>query len=394
MKLVYIYLMICVGMIRFGSQLLGQDDVYLRYVPYVLLVGSSLCCIYLFLRRKIVITNLTLVMAAYITLRLIAVSSFAVFHEYNLWDYIYPIKNWILLLNLFIIGQSLVLSEEAVNSLIMKALSITVLILLFLEILGFFAPKFGPLFQLQSRVPILKYRFNIDEFIIVYVYLLISLKMLKNELAVRKYLSGAILLLLAVAICQTKQVLVAIFVVSLFLIMKKYRPYLTKAKVIYAVFFFVLTSALISGMYFFVTTARVDTAFSVWRRKVELEYAWDRASAYPVFGYPIPTNLFGWTMPKDIIHYFYGFDPDVTLFPSDLPIPFILTEEGVVGLLFVVVFLIFAYKKNPEKVSYVLIVLLSLIGSFRMYYMIPVQSSFTYFLLGLLTRPAAKDSRL
>jgi hypothetical protein len=167
---------------------------------------------------------------------------------------------------------------------------------------------------------------------------------------------------------------------------------LTKRKVIHVVSIFAFAGVLVTGMYFLITLAPQDTLFSLWRRSQELDYVKEKVASYPIFGYPIPSNLFGWAMPQDIIHFFYGFDFDVTLFPSDLPLPFLVMEEGIAGVLFIATFLALSYRKNPAPVSYVLIVLLSLIGTFRMYYMIPVQSSFTFFMLGYFTRPGSQKA--
>lgn len=392
MNILIIYMMFCTGLTNFVAASLGLGSAYLQYAHYVLLVMSSVYCFYLLLQRKIVITDLSLFIAAYILLRIIAVSSFALSHEYTLPGYLYPLKNWILLLNLFVIGQSLEISTETVNRLIVIMLFVTVLVLLLFEISGFFFfEHFKQMFPLPSRISFIKYRIGIDEFIIVYAYLLLSFNMIRNELSLPKYLMGTALILLAIFISQTKQILVAIIVVSLFLIVKKFKHYLTKRKFMFTISFFIVALAIVSGLYLLVTNVPQDTYFSLWRRALSLQYVWDKISAYPIFGYPIPSNLFGGTIPKDIIQNFYGFDFYVSIFPSDIPLLFILAEEGVVGLLFIAILLYLCYKRAPEKAYYPILVLLSLIGTFRMYYLIPVGSAFTYFMLGLVTRKKNED---
>ena len=126
---------------------------------------------------------------------------------------------------------------------------------------------------------------------------------------------------------------------------------------------------------------------------MSLEYVLTKFSEYPIFGYPIPSPSFG-TIPDDITHFFYGFNFDVTIFPSDLPFLFILAEEGLVGLLFIFTLLCICYNNSPEKVGYVAVVLLSLIGTFRMYNLVPLGSSFAFFLLGLYTRSSQRVTKV
>ncbi|KAB0670422.1 hypothetical protein F6V30_09745 [Oryzomonas sagensis] len=386
MNVLIVYMMFWTGLVSFAATALGQGNAYLRYGHYVLLLMSSAYCLYLLLQRKMIITALSLLIAAYIALRILAVSSFALSHEYTLPGYLYPLRNWVLLLNFFVIGQSTVLPRETVNRLIVRMLIITVLVLFAFEVSGFFSTHFKPLFPLPSRIPFVTYRIGIDEFIIVYAYLLLSLKLIRNELPVPKYLMGTVLILFAFFICQTKQILPAIIIVSLFLIGTRCEPYLTRRKVVFTVSFLAVAGAIVSGLYWVMTNVPHDTYLSLWRRSLALHYVWEKVNAYPIFGYPIPSNLFGGTIPKDIIHHFYGFDFYATIFPSDIPLMFVLAEEGIVGVSFVAALLYLCYRKAPDKASYLIIVLLSLVGTFRMYYLVPVGSSFTFFMLGLITK--------
>jgi hypothetical protein len=375
------------GLASFAATLAGQGSAYLQYSHYILLVMSSLYGFHLLLQRRIVVTNITLFIAAYILLRIIAVSAFALTHEYTLFGYVYPLKNWFLLLISFVIGQSIEQSTDTVNRAIMKALFITVMVLLVFEFSGFFlSPQFSQSFPLPSRVSLIKYRIGIDEFIIVYAYLLLSLTMIRDELRLSKYLTGITVILLAILISQTKQILAAIIVVSLFLIIKRHKDYLTKRKCLFTIFFTMTAVAILAGLYLLMTTVPTDTYLSLWRRGLAIQYVYEKVRMYPIFGYPIPSNLFGGTIPKDISHYFYGFNFDITIFPSDIPLLFILAEEGIAGILYITAFLYLCYKKAPDKAPYVIVALLSLVGTYRMYYLIPVGSSFTYFMLGLVTR--------
>jgi len=392
MNYLFLYVLLSAGLISFIFSAFGAGTAYLLYVDKALLFISSLAVLYLLLNRKVVLTNITLVLIAYIVIRIVAVGAFAMQHGYTLPGYLFPIKNWVLLLNLFIIGQSLELSEDAVQKLMLKGLFATILVSGAFEVVSSFLGS-GPNenFQLVSRIPFVRYRIGIDEFITVYAYLLLSIGMIKNELTMPRYLTGVALILLSIFISQSKQTLVAIIIVSLFLIVKRYQPYLSKRKVVFTVSFIMAAAVIVSGLYLLVTNVPQDTYFSVWRRALALEFAQEKFISYPLFGYPIPSNLFGGIIPADIIHNFYGFDFDVTIFPSDVPLPFILAEEGVAGLLFVALFLYLCYRRTPEKASYVILVLLSLLGTFRMYYMLPIGSAFTYFMLGIVTRNRSAD---
>lgn len=381
------YLLICTGLCSFLMTALGAGAAYINYIDEALLFFSLAYCLHLLQSRKLVVTGLTLCIAFYIVMRFVIVMSFALQHNYSLAGYLFPLKNWVLLLIFFIIGQSTELSERTFSTTIMKALLVTVLVIAGFEMLSSLLDlRFSQNFPLQSRVPFIRYRIGIDEFIIVYAYLVMSIQMLRNQVTTAKYTAALLLISAPFFIAQTKQLLVAILIVSVFIVLRRFSRYLTTRKVLYTLSVTAAGGAVAAGILYLYVRHPMDTYFSLWRRMLSLSYVRDKLLHYPLFGYPIPSRTFGGIIPQDIIHTFYGFDFNTTIFPSDLPLLFILAEEGIVGILFVALLLYLCYRRAPEKVLYLIVVLLALAGTFRMYYLIPVGSSFTYFILGYATR--------
>ena len=232
------YLMLCTGFFSFLFSLMGWGNVYSNYLDKILLIVSSGYILFLVIKRKAVLTNVTMFIAAYIVVRAIVALSFAMYNEYSILGYLFPLKNWVILLNLFIIGQSLALSDEKAHDLIVKSLFTTVILFALFEAVSWAASlNFEKEFPLISRVPFIKYRIVIDEFIIVYAYFLLSVKMVTEQISLSKYQTGIAVIVLAFFISQTRQILVAICIVSLVLIAKKYKPYLTKRKLIFTLSF-------------------------------------------------------------------------------------------------------------------------------------------------------------
>ncbi|HEX8932589.1 MAG TPA: hypothetical protein VF810_05510, partial [Patescibacteria group bacterium] len=80
------------------------------------------------------------------------------------------------------------------------------------------------------------------------------------------------------------------------------------------------------------------------------------------------------------------------IYPSDAPLLALVLEEGFVGLIFVVILLYWSYKINSD-VKYLILLIVATIFTFRMYYMVTLGSTMTYFLLGCYTKDTLTNQR-
>jgi len=338
---------------------------------------------FLFFNQKIKISKIALFILGYILIRSGILAGFALYYDYNVIAYLLPIKNWFALLFFFVIGQSLNLSFDKLNKILFTffnlfiASSIIYYVLsLTIEMDSVFSP---------SRLPFLKYRIPIDIFLTTYIYTVSTIQYFSKQIPLKRYLFVIVLIILAILISQIQQMIIAIILISMFLLLSYFKRLHGSRILFYFVSVSVVAVVVMLSFYYFYTLSYQDVYFSIYRRNLLLEYVKEKILHYPIGGYPIPSPTFSDNIPNDIWFYFFDFRFDRTIYPADVPLLFILSEEGILGITYVFVLLWLCYKRNPDT-KYFIYLLIATLTNFRVYYLITLVSSFTYFMLGYFTK--------
>jgi len=378
------YFFLYSGFGSFCSYLLGFGD---RLSDNSANITIGLSVVYLGVlafQRKIRINSITYFILGYILLRGLILLGFAASNGYSTLAYIVPLKNWFALLFFFIIGQSIDFSFDKINRLLLTWFALFVASTFAYEIISLFFESNSGFYP--SRLPIFKYRIPIDIFLTTYIYMIATMQYLSRKIPFKRYFLALLLVASAILVSQIQQMLIGIILISLFISL----PYLRKEALlgnrplvhVASILLICTFSALC--FYAFFTHSYQDIYFSVFRRNLLVEYVKEKVMHYPILGYPIPSAAFSSNIPFDIWRHFFDFNFDITIFPADFPSLFLLSEEGIVGVLYVVLFLWLCYRRNADT-KYLIFLVIATFTNFRLYYLITLLSSFTYFLLGYFT---------
>ncbi len=381
-----IYFFLYSGFASFGSYLLGLGSELSDNSDKIALVLGLLYLGNLFIRRQIRINPITYFIAGYIILRGLILAGFAFYYEYDVLAYVFPLKNWLALLFFFIIGQSIDFSFERLNRILFIVFALFVSVAIAYEAVALIV-DFGSDLS-SSRLPFLKYRIPVDIFMTVYIYMILTMQYLSKRVPFKRYLLALMLVIAALFVSQIQQMLVGLVIISLFLFIS----YVGEREIFRSQFLFYLISILLVGgtvaysFYAFFTSAYQDLYFSLFRRNLLVDFVKEKIMNYPLSGYPIPSPSISENIPSDLWNTFFNFNFSSTIFPSDVPALFVLAEEGILGVLYVGFFLWLCYRRN-QNTKYFIFLLLATLTNFRLYYLITLVSSFSYFMLGYFTSP-------
>ncbi|MFB3887579.1 MAG: hypothetical protein ACE144_20355 [Thermodesulfobacteriota bacterium] len=389
MFLLNAYFFLYSGFASFWSYVLGYGS---RLSDNSANITIGLSVIYLgvlWFQRKVRVNSLTYFILGYILLRGLILLGFAASNGYDVLAYVLPLKNWFALLFFFVIGQSIDFSFEKMNRLLFTWFALFVVSSVAYEVLCIFIitdPGLSP-----SRLPILKYRVQIDLFLTTYVYMISTMQFLSKHIPVKRYFSILLLIAAALLVSQIQQALVGIILVSLFISFFYFRKeaFLGNRPLFHVASILLIVAFAALSVYTFFTYSYQDIYFSAVRRNLLIEYVKEKALHYPLLGYPIPSPAFSSNIPFDIWRNFFDFNFDISIFPADIPSLFLFSEEGILGALYVVLLLWLCYRRNPDT-KYLIFLMLATITNFRLYYLITLVSSFTYFLLGYFTSDARR----
>lgn len=382
-----IYIFLYSGFGSFLSSALGLGSWVLDNSDDITFAIGILYLTFFYFRKKIRVCKITLFIFGYILLRGGFLIGFALFYDYSVVAYLIPLKNWFALLYFFIIGNSLDLSFDKINKILLTIFILFVLTSLLFSILTLFIDIEADFSA--SRLPFLKYRIPIDIFLTTYIYMVSTLRFFAKKLPFSRYFIVMIFIILAILLSQIQQMMIAILLVSIFLLYKKI-GHIQRTRFIYYFFtLFIIISVVTLSVYFYYTIFYSSIYLSIFRRNLLIDYVVGKIAQYPIAGYPIPSPAFSENIPYELWTYFFDFRFDSTIFPADIPFLFLLSEEGVIGVIYVIFLLLLCYKRNPET-KYVLYLILATITNFRLYYLITLASSFTYFLLGYFTKTGKK----
>lgn len=390
-KFIYLYGFIYSGLAALALLILNQYAYYDYFSDEVAFILGLAGFFVLLINGKIKISALTLFILSYILVRVMILSTFATIHSYSVLNYLFPLKNWVVLLLFFVIGQSLNLPRERVNDILLKIfIATSILVILF----QMYCLMFGRNFTAfdASRLPLVKYRVGLDIFLMIYVFIISTLRYLQKNISSKYYYFIIVLVIADFISSQTKQIAISVFLVLLYLLFDKAVSH-TKRKRVLMVSFIILLVTL--GMFAMLVLQNPfgDSYFSFLKRVELIEYAQGKISQYPVAGYPIPSNIAHGVIPTEIKNTFFSGDRADLIYPSDLPLLSVVLEEGILGLIFIFVLLYWSYKKNTD-VKYVVLLICTTFLTFRMYYMVTLGSTLTYFLLGFYTRDSLSGQKL
>lgn len=384
--LLNIYFFFYSGFASFWSYLLGFGDTVSNASPHVALGLGLLFIVVLAFQQKIRVNSITYIILGYILLRGFVLLGFAAYHGYDILAYLLPLKNWLVLLAFFVIGQSIEISFARINHFLFIHFGVFVICALACEL--------GPVSSLlglstvfsPSRIPFLTHRIPLDLFLTTYIYMISTMQYLSKQIPLKRYLLMISMIVATLFVSQIQQMITGIILTSLcisFIYLKR-RELFGNRILFHTASILVVAGIAVLSFYFFFTHSYQSIYFSIFRRNLLVDYVKDKVVHYPIAGYPIPSPVFSDNIPYDISFNFFDFDFNNTIFPSDIPALFIPAEEGVLGILYVILLLWLCYRKNPNT-KYFILVMLATVSNLRLYYLIPLVSSFTYFMLGYFT---------
>ena len=376
------YIFLYSGFASFWSQVLGFGGwVSDNSANITLALGAAYLPV-LLLKRKIKITPITFWIGGYVILRAVILISFALYNDYSLFAYILPIKNWVALFFFFIIGQSVDWSANKLHTVLFVYFAVFVGCAIAYELVAPFIEAETGFYE--SRLPFLLYRIPVDIFLTCYICMVSTMGFFSKEVSTRRYLLTIALISAAIVVSQIQQMLGGVILISIVISLSFFKHRLSNRYAIYFLSLAVLVAVAGISLYQYYTSAIQDIYFSIYRRNLLWDYVADKVIHYPLTGYPIPSPSFSENIPEDMWRNFFQFNFEETIYPSDIPLLSLLAEEGILGLLFVILFLSFCYKRNPDT-KYFIYALLATLTNFRMYYLTTLIASFTYFMLGYLT---------
>lgn len=390
-KFIYLYGYIYSGAAALVLLILNHSEYYDYLSDKVAILLGFVGLFVLFINGKIKISALTVFILSYIFIRALILSGFATVHSYSVLNYLFPLKNWIALLLFFVIGQSLELPRERVNDILLNIFITTSILVILFQVYSFaFDGNFEAL--IASRLPFIKYRVGFDILLMVYAFIISSLRYLQNNISGKYYYFIIALVIADFISAQTKQIIISLFLVLIYFFIDKVFSLTKRRRVFIASFIIVLVTMVLSVTYI-LQNPFDDSYYSFVKRLALVEYAQEKIAHYPVAGYPIPSNISNGDIPTDIKNnFFVGDRSSELIYPSDIPLLSVIMEEGALGIIFIVILLFWSYQKNAD-VKYLLVMIGATLFTFRMYYMMTLGCSLTYFLLGLYTRDSVAEQR-
>lgn len=390
-KFIYLYGFLYSGTAALVLLVLNQYAFYDNFSDKAAFILGVAGVFAIFINGKIKVSALTIFILSYVFIRGFILACFATTHSYSVLNYLFPLKNWLALLLFFIIGQSIELPRQKVNTILLNIFIVTSVFIILIQLYSLLFDKNLSAFD-ASRLPFVKYRVGMDILLMIYAFIIATTRYLKKECSSKYYFSLVALVIVDFVSSQTKQIAVSIFFVLFYFFFAR-RYYAMKSKGMFLASYIIMLVVLALLVAAIIQNPFSDSYFSFIKRVSLAEYIQEKVYQYPITGYPIPSNIANGVIPIDIKNTFFAGDRSDLIYPSDLPLLAVIMEEGLLGIIFIIALLFWSYKTNSD-VKYLILLIGATFLTFRMYYMVTLGSTLTYFLLGLYTRDSLADQSL
>jgi hypothetical protein len=382
------------GGLRLASAIIGAPNILNSYSDdLALFIFSVWYFIICFKRKTVLYSPESLLIIAYITIRVVYLLLFSATHKYGVINYLFPIKNWFTLLLAFLCGREMDFSFASIKDYIIKYMRYFILVCAFLQLVAVVINSdFMRLGGGISRFSFIRYRMGISNYLMLFYYYFITIGYIRNEIRNGAFIQNIVVFMIGILLCQAKNVLFGVLLINI-VIALSIKTRMSRKKLSYILL--VIPPLLSLGIFAIIAMVRenpIETALSLGRRLLLVDYVKTHFIAYPIMGYPIPAFSFPGTIPADIVDNFISFDFQKTIFPSDFPALFVLSEEGVLGYVFLVVFWSLVIRKNKATGIDMLLIQLSAILVFPAYAFLALPSSVVFYLLGITSANRRSES--